>query len=138
MDIDWIEKMVGRMRQEGVQSMDCALGDAAFRIALSGVGAGDARQPGAPAPHAHAAPAQAAHTVCAPAFGTFHATHPLQAQWGAVPGRKVAPGDVVGFLEVCGVMTAVQSDAAGVVDAVHAPSGQRVQYGDPLLQVRAA
>ena len=137
MDIDWIEKMVGRMQQEGVRSMDCKLGDGSFRITLpGGVAPTQAAAPQS-APSA-ASKAEAGHLLRAGAFGTFHATHPLQSQWGAVPGQAIAIGDVVGFLEVCGVMTAVQSDVPGVVDTVHAQCGQWVQYGDPLLQIRAA
>jgi len=139
MEIEWMAGLAGRMRENGIRSMACTMGDASLRIVL----------PDEPARPAAAAPAQpaagaarpgapAGHAVKAGAFGIFHATHPLQPDWGAVPGRRVGPGDVVGFLEVCGVMTAVPCDAEGVVAAVRAPSGQWVQYGEPLLQLSPA
>lgn len=124
MQIEHIAQWLQRMPRSGITRLECTLGQSTLRIVLP---AGAA----APTPVA----ARAATTVCANGFGIFHPLHPLQPQLGAQVGRQVQAGAALGFIEVCGILTALTAPAAGTVTALCAAAGQEVQYGQALLQL---
>lgn len=75
------------------------------------------------------------HPVPAPSVGLFwHAPSP-----GAPPfvdiGSRVAPGDVVGIVEVMKLMNQVTAGVAGVVSAVLVENGGMVEHGQPLVLI---
>ena len=129
MQIERIAQWLQRMPRSGITQLECTLGQATLRVLLPA-----AAPPGAAAPGAPAA-ARAATTVCANGFGVFHPLHPLQPQLGAQVGHQVQAGDALGFIEVCGILTALPAPAAGTVTALCAAAGQEVQYGQALVQL---
>lgn len=76
--------------------------------------------------------------VPAPSVGLFwRAPSP-----GAPPfvevGTRIAPGDVIGIVEVMKLMNQVASTVGGVVSAVLVENGSMVEHGQPLVLVDPA
>lgn len=120
MQIERIAQWLQRMPRSGITQLECTLGQAKLRVLL-------------PAAACAPAAARATTTVCADGFGIFHPLHPLQAQLGAQVGRRVQAGEALGFIEVCGILTALAAPASGTVTALCAAAGQAVQYGQALV-----
>ncbi|WP_159911605.1 biotin/lipoyl-containing protein [Pantoea sp. 18069] len=121
MQIERIAQWLQRMPRSAITRLECTLGQATLRVVLPAVAA-----PRTPA---------TTTTVCASGFGVFHPLHPLQPQLGAQVGRQVQAGEALGFIEVCGILTALPAPAAGTVTALCAAAGQWVQYGQALVQL---
>lgn len=91
-----------------------------------------AKQGGAQNP-LHAAPVAPVGelaAVTAPHLGLFTAS--------VARGDMVAPGDVIGRIEVLGDSTDVTSEIAGRVAAIDATHGVLVEYGAPLVRLATA
>lgn len=122
MQIERIAQWLQRMPRSGITQLECTLGQATLRVLL---------------PSAAVPCTRATTTVCANGFGIFHPLHPLQPQLGARIGRPVQAGEALGFIEVCGILTALPAPAAGTVKALCATAGQSVQYGQALVQLES-
>lgn len=75
--------------------------------------------------------------VTAPSVGVFWAAP----EPGAAPfvevGSRVAVGDTLGIVEVMKLMSNVVAEVAGIVTAVHVDNAQSVEFGTPLVSIRA-
>jgi biotin carboxyl carrier protein len=93
---------------------------------------------GAAAPMPVASSAQAdgnMHRVLSPMVGTFyHAPAPGQPPFVEV-GARVVQGQAIGIVEAMKVMNTIASDVSGVVVEFLVPSGQAVQFEQPLLAI---
>jgi acetyl-CoA carboxylase biotin carboxyl carrier protein len=75
--------------------------------------------------------------VLAPVLGTFYrAPKPGAAPFVEI-GARVAPDTVVCIVEVMKLMTSVTAGVAGEVVELLATDGSLVEYGQPLLRIRA-
>jgi biotin carboxyl carrier protein len=92
-----------------------------------------ATQPAAPASErGSAADASTRQGATSPAVGYFTPNERTPV------GRKVAAGDVVGWVDVLGVRQEVVAPRDGVVGRYLAESGQAVEYGQELVAVDGA
>jgi acetyl-CoA carboxylase biotin carboxyl carrier protein len=75
-------------------------------------------------------------TIDAPLLGTFYrAEGPGQKPFVDV-GSVVEPGTVVAIIEVMKMMNSVTAGISGTIVAIIPGSGQLVEFGQPLFQVR--
>jgi len=102
----------------------------------------------APVPAASAAPvaAPAAPTaeeaglvvVKSPIVGTFYRSPDPGSPPFVSVGDKVRMGQVLCIIEAMKLMNEIEAEAAGEIVKVHHESGQPVQYGEPLFDIRPA
>jgi len=92
-------------------------------------------QPAAPA----AAPQSGTGTaIPAPMLGIFyHAPKPGDPPFVKI-GDVVTPETVIGIIEVMKLMNRVSAGISGVITEIVAPTGELVEYGDPLIRVKVA
>jgi acetyl-CoA carboxylase biotin carboxyl carrier protein len=94
-----------------------------------------------PAPVTPAAPAPSAEeqglvTVKSPIVGTFYrAPDPGSPPFVNV-GDRVRVGQVLCIIEAMKLMNEIEAEAAGEIVKVHHETGQPVQYGEPLFDIR--
>jgi biotin carboxyl carrier protein len=67
---------------------------------------------------------------------------PLVGYFGVAPtpikvGDRVTPGDVVCIVAALGIPNEVFADLSGIVEAVFVADGDPVEYGQPLIKVKA-
>jgi acetyl-CoA carboxylase biotin carboxyl carrier protein len=75
------------------------------------------------------------HRVLSPMVGTFyHAPAPGQAPFIEV-GARVVQGQTIGIVEAMKVMNTISSDVSGIVLEILVPSGQAVQFEQPLVAI---
>lgn len=92
----------------------------------------------APPPVQPEAPSDGTVPVPAPMLGVFwHAPRPGDPPF-VKPGDRIAPDKIIGIIEVMKLMNTVSAGVEGVVDAVVAPNGKGVEYGQTLIRVRPA
>ena len=95
-------------------------------------------KPVAPAKQAILETADAGTTVPAPMLGIFyHAPKPGDEPF-VKSGDAVSPETVIGIIEVMKLMTRVAAGVSGIVTEIIAPTGELVEYGDPLIRVKVA
>jgi len=100
--------------------------------------AAPAAAPAAPAAAAPAAPAAAAnHQVKSPIVGTFYESPSPGSPAFVKVGDQVEVGQVLCIVEAMKLMNEIESDVAGEVVARIAQSGQPVEYGQPLFEIKA-
>ena len=94
-----------------------------------------AANPVAPAKRAVAESTDAGTTIPAPMLGIFyHAPKPGDEPFVKL-GDLVSPETVIGIIEVMKLMTHVSAGVSGIVTEIVAPTGELVEYGDPLIRV---
>jgi acetyl-CoA carboxylase biotin carboxyl carrier protein len=75
------------------------------------------------------------HRVLSPMVGTFyHSPAPGQAPFVEV-GSRVVQGQAIGIVEAMKVMNTISSDVSGIVVEILVPSGQAVQFEQPLVAI---
>ncbi len=96
-------------------------------------------QPAAPAASPAAAPQSGTGTaIPAPMLGIFyHAPKPGDPPFVKI-GDVVTPETVIGIIEVMKLMNRVSAGISGVITEIVAPTGELVEYGDPLIRVKVA
>jgi acetyl-CoA carboxylase biotin carboxyl carrier protein len=104
----------------------------------------------APAPAAPAAPVAAPApapptaeeaglvVVKSPIVGTFYRSPDPGSPPFVSVGDKVRMGQVLCIIEAMKLMNEIEAEAAGEIVKVHHESGQPVQYGEPLFDIRPA
>ncbi len=76
-------------------------------------------------------------TMIAPCVGIFRAGSHADTAPRAEVGTTVQAGQVLGYVEVMGVMNDVEASYAGRVSEIAVEDGQPVEYGQPLFVLRA-
>jgi acetyl-CoA carboxylase biotin carboxyl carrier protein len=76
--------------------------------------------------------------VPAPSLGIFRAASRPDAGPPLVVGGRIEPGMPIGEIEVLGARTAVAAGVGGTVVELCAADGRLVEYGEPLVRIRAA
>jgi len=75
-------------------------------------------------------------TILAPLPGTFYRRPNPDADVFVSEGDTVAPGDVVGLVEVMKTFLEVKADVGGVVDRFLVDSGDAIEAGQALVALR--
>ncbi len=146
---DDVERILKLLEASAFDALDLEIDGLKLSLRRSGAapaGADPAEvPPSAPAP-SPAVPATAAAPtpstvggtdVLAPVLGTFYrAPKPGAAPFVEI-GARVAPDTVVCIVEVMKLMTSVTAGVAGEVVELLATDGSLVEYGQPLLRIRA-
>lgn len=83
-----------------------------------------------------AAPAENLHEVKSPIVGTFYESPAPGAPAFVQVGDQVESGQVLCIVEAMKLMNEIESDVAGEVVRRIANSGQAVEYGQPLFEIR--
>jgi acetyl-CoA carboxylase biotin carboxyl carrier protein len=118
--IDDLDRVLGWMLRDGLQSIDVNQGDSHIRLKLAGMTAGSpARRREVP--------------VSAKAIGRFLPAHPRSGTPDLKPGDRVKLGEIVGFIQNDTVLLPIVADTAGEVAQVHAEAGRLLGYGAPVL-----
>lgn len=92
--------------------------------------------PGAAAQDAPVAAGEKLHEVKSPIVGTFYESPAPGAPPFVQVGDQVEAGQVLCIVEAMKLMNEIESDVAGEVVRRIASSGQPVEYGQPLFEIR--
>ena len=161
-DIADLKQLIEFLKEYQVAEFDLDRGDLKIRLkfnqsAAASAGSSDlarlltaAQAAGAPPAAAPAEPAAPAnpevslaaetdvclHTIKSPIVGTFYAAPSQEAEPFVSPGDHINKGQVVGIVEAMKLMNEIESDATGEVVKCLVPSGQPIEYGQPLFLIR--
>jgi acetyl-CoA carboxylase biotin carboxyl carrier protein len=94
-----------------------------------------ASEPAVPAPSAPAPETLAGAVVESPSVGLFWRSPAPGAPPFVEAGQQVSAGDTLAIVEVMKLMNHVVAPAPGIVEAILAENGARVEYGQPLLTI---
>ena len=83
-------------------------------------------------------PAEGVHIVRSPMVGTFYAAPAQDAAPFVQVGDRVQPGQVLCIIEAMKLMNEIEAEIAGEVVACHVESGQPVEYGEQLFDLKPA
>ncbi len=151
MDLRKLKTLIDLVETSGIAEIEIQEGEERVRITRSHSNPPPAAAPaapvtvvaGAPAPGAPAAAATApvegatpdGDVVKSPMVGTFYrAATPTSTPFVAV-GDTVEVGQALCIIEAMKLMNEIESDKAGVVQAVLAENGQPVEFGQPLFVI---
>lgn len=120
----------------GVSVVELAAGDQRVRIRVPLASAASAAQAAALTPPAAASSTPAPTVVRADGLGLLRRTHPARLAPWIEAGDTVQAGQSLALLQVGGTYTAVCAPRDGVIEAVLAAEGQRIDHGTPLFRLR--
>ena len=133
-----VRALIGMMRAGGMSELDLSFGDVTVRL-RAGAGAAPASIPPVfPAADAEAADEDGGDLLTAPMIGTYYASPTPGAPPFVEVGDAVAAGQVIGIIEAMKIMNEIPAERGGVVEEVLVANGQPVEYGSPLIRLRAA
>ena len=81
------------------------------------------------------APEPEGHVVKSPMVGTFYRAATPDAKAFVEVGDSVQEGDALCIIEAMKLMNEIESDKAGVVQAILSENGQPVEFGQPLFVI---
>lgn len=82
-----------------------------------------------------AEPAPRGHVVRSPMVGTFYSSPSPSSPSFAEVGKTVKIGDVICIIEAMKMMNQIETDKAGIVEAILVEDGQPVEYDQPLFTI---
>ena len=148
MDIRKIKKLIELVEESGIAELEITEGEESVRIHRGGVAPvapvyapAPVAAPAAPtapaaAPVAEAAPAEpTGHTVKSPMVGSFYRASSPEAKPFVEVGSKVNVGDTLCIIEAMKMMNQIESDKAGVVEAILVENGEAVEFDQPLVTI---
>ena len=138
MDIRKIKKLIELLEESNVAELEIREGEETVRISRGGTimtapapvqpaAVAAAPAAAAPAPAPAAAPAASGHTVNSPMVGTFYRA--------SSPGAASFVGDPICIIEAMKMMNQIESDKAGVVEAILVGDGEPVEFDQPLVRI---
>jgi len=132
-----VRSLVTIMRGGGMTELDVAFGSVSIR--LRGGPAPARRLDGFIAPPPEPAPIEdvSESILAAPMIGTFYASPSPGAPPFVEVGDTIAAGQVIGIIEAMKIMNEIPAERGGVVEEVLVDNGQPVEYGTPLIRLRA-
>ena len=151
MDIRKIKKLIELLEEsdigeieikEGEESVRISRGTAHMMAAPQMMAAPVAAAPVAAAPAAAPAPAAekesqalSGHIIKSPMVGTFYSAPSPGSPAFAAVGQHVKVGDVICIVEAMKMMNQIETDRAGVVEAILVEDGQPVEFDQPLVTI---
>ena len=146
MDIRKVKKLIELLEESGIAEIEIHEGEESVRISRYAQNAmpqvvmqapAAAAPPAAPA--AAPAPAEPAvpvgHTVNSPMVGTFYRAASPGTKPFVEVGQRVNLGDTLCIIEAMKMLNQIESDQAGVVQAILAENGGPVEFGQPLFVI---
>ena len=132
-----VRALISMMRGGGMTELDLTFGDVTVR--LRGVASGT---PAATISDLVEEPVAAAagspdYAIAAPMIGTFYASPSPGSPPFVKVGDAIQAGQTIGIIEAMKIMNEIPADRGGVVTEVVAANGQPVEYGSPLIRLRA-
>ena len=94
------------------------------------------RTPAPPPPAAAAPQTEEVHVVRSPMVGTFYGAPAQEAPPFVRAGDRIEAGQVLCIIEAMKLMNEIESEIAGEVLRCYVASGQPVEYGEPLFDLR--
>ena len=149
MDIRKVKKLIELLEESNIDEIEIKEGEESVRISRNSAAAAAAPYFAAQAPYptpaptpppaAAAEPAAATtpsgHQVKSPMVGTFyHAPSPGSPAFVEV-GQHVKVGDVICIIEAMKMMNQIESDKAGIIEAILVSDGQPVEFDQPLVTI---
>ncbi len=155
MDIRKVKKLIELLEESNIDEIEIQEGEESVRIsrnsaaALQGLAAQAALAPAravpavapvAPAPAEEpaaepAAPPTSGHVVTSPMVGTFYRSPSPSSPSFVELGQHVKVGDVICIVEAMKMMNQIETDKAGVVEAILVENGQPVEFDQPLVTI---
>ena len=83
-------------------------------------------------------PAEGLHIVRSPMVGTFYSAPAQEAAPFVQVGDRVQAGQVLCIIEAMKLMNEIEAEIAGEIVACHVESGQPVEYGEQLFDLKPA
>ena len=149
MDISKVKKLIELLEESNIDEIEIKEGEESVRISRNRAPAmpqyfAAPQMAAAPAaPVAAAAPAPAAevkpvsngHVVKSPMVGTFYRSPSPGSPAFVEVGKHVKVGDVICIVEAMKMMNQIESDKAGVIEAILVEEGQPVEFDQPLVTI---
>lgn len=140
---DTVRELIRLMRDGNVERLEIKHGDLEISIASretpAGIAAGISVLSALPAASIETAPPSDEsniHIIKSPMIGTYYsAPAPTEPPFVA-EGDRIDAGQTVAIIEAMKTMNEIQSEVAGVVEAILVKNGDPVEYGHPLMRVR--
>lgn len=149
MDIRKVKKLIELLEESGIDEIEIKEGEESVRISrnrhllnMPQAAAHYAPPPApvAPQPAAAAAAAPVAtsdeptgHKLKSPMVGTFYRSSSPEAKAFVEVGQSVKVGDTLCIVEAMKMMNQIESDRAGVVQAILVENAEPVEYDQPLF-----
>lgn len=149
MDIRKVKKLIELLEESNINEIEIKEGEESVRISRGGTVTSAPVYHQAPVyqqpqPIAQQAPtelekaAEAAprgHVVRSPMVGTFYSSPSPSSPVFAEVGKSIKAGDVICIVEAMKMMNQIESDKAGIVEAILVEDGQPVEYDQPLFTI---
>jgi acetyl-CoA carboxylase biotin carboxyl carrier protein len=152
MDIRKVKKLIELLEESNIDEIEIKEGEESVRISRNSASiqaAAAAMHLAAPVaapalaapvaavaePAAEAAPVTSGHVVKSPMVGTFYRSPSPSSPSFAEVGQHVKVGDVICIVEAMKMMNQIESDKAGVVEAILVENGQPVEFDQPLVTI---
>lgn len=152
MDIRKVKKLIELLEESNIDEIEIKEGEESVRISRNGANNQQAIYSAPPpvAPAAVAAPAAAApaqaetpdaadrlsgHIITSPMVGTFYRSPSPGSPSFVEIGQSVKVGDVLCIVEAMKMMNQIESDKAGVVEAILVEDGQAVEFDQAMITI---
>jgi acetyl-CoA carboxylase biotin carboxyl carrier protein len=147
MDIRKVKKLIELLEESNIDEIEIKEGEESVRISRNRAPAMPqyfaapqmAVAPAAPvaaaAPIAEAKPISNGHVVKSPMVGTFYRSPSPGSPAFVEVGKHVKVGDVICIVEAMKMMNQIESDKAGVIEAILVEEGQPVEFDQPLVTI---
>ena len=152
MDIRKIKKLIELLEESNIEELEIREGEESVRISRGGKQIFAApmqtyMQPHAAAPAPVTAPAPApvaaeptapvirGHQVTSPMVGTFYRSPSPGAPSFVEVGQSIKVGDVICIVEAMKMMNQIESDKAGIIEAILVDDGEPVEFDQPLVVI---
>lgn len=141
MDIRKVKKLIELLEESNINEIEIHEGEESVRISRGSnvVAAPAPVAVAAPiaapvaAPVAAAAPVSNDNAVLSPMVGTFYRSPSPTSSSFVEVGQSVKVGDPICIVEAMKMMNQIDSDKAGVVEAILVEDGQPVEFDQPLV-----
>ena len=149
MDIRKVKKLIELLEESNINEIEIKEGEESVRISRGGTTnlapvyqqppVYQQQPPATPqAPVESEKTAEAAprgHVVRSPMVGTFYSSPSPSSPAFAEVGKSIKVGDVICIVEAMKMMNQIESDKAGVIEAILVEDGQPVEYDQPLFTI---
>ena len=135
---DLVRSLANVMRQSSITELDLDVGPMSVRLRRP---APDLDSSGLTRPESDLAVTASTSAeeilITAPMIGTFYTSATPGAQPFVNEGDEVYVGQTIGIIEAMKIMNEIASDEVGVVESILVGNGQPVEYGSPLMRLKA-
>lgn len=153
MDIRKVKKLIELLEESNIDELEIKEGEESVRISRNSnrgyapMMPMPAQYAAAPAPQAavsapvaaEAAPAESTkhrgHIIRSPMVGTFYRSASPGSPAFVEVGKHVKVGEVLCIVEAMKMMNQLESDKAGVIEAILVEDGQPIEFDQPLMTI---